>query len=1156
MKLLLLAGFSCCLLQARSQYSPATADLIKRSMELLEKGDYRNTIPVAEQALAAVKKEAGEKDPVNKNLYSLLGTCHFGLGEYTEAETSFLQLKKLLVQTNNTSSSDYVECLSNLGFLYREMARYHESVTLYLQALETVRKIKGMNSTDEAILSINLGSLFQSLNEYKKSEQYYTSGTRLLHDRKGENSIEYATCLNNLATLYLDLARYNEAIGLCEKAVSIRKKILGDSDPAYAEALTNLANTKVASGKFTDAEKQYREVLEIFKKSPGENSADYATGLNNLAYYYQLMGHYEPAEKLYKESCEICKRTQGETHPDYATSLVNLASLVADAGQYEKALEYYEAAATIYKNALGDQHLQYAVSLNNMGNVYANLGTYDKAEALYLQSSSLKKKILGPVHPDYAISLNNLASFYLGLGQTEKAQLLFGEAIAIIKKTKGDQNRDYARYLDNLAGAWQQSGQFSRAEKAYHEALAVKKSLFGENHPEYAVILNNLATLYSETGQQSKAIPLLVQAKNIWKKISGGNNAAYATSLNNLATCYRKSHTNYDKALLLHEESLRLRKTILGEQHPDYARNLCELALLYTQQNEWKKASPLYKAGSRALLQHISGTFSILSEKEKALLLESNREVIDYNHSYLLTNPQKDEEIRVNNYNLELGFKSLALASTRITLEQVRKSPDTSLQHLLDRLLITKNMLSKLYGSPGQTGTITELESRAEMLEKELERRSAIFNNQQKALHIRFQDVQNNLAADEAAVEFVKFRFFHNGWSDSIYYGAYVIRKNDTAPQFVFLCEAKQIDSLFRAAGGSAGRMAKVLYQAPGTAAGESRAGQRLYQLIWSPLEPLLKNIHTVSYSPAGSLYGIAFEALPADSGHYLLERYQLRQYTSTRQVASRTGSETASKPAGILLMGNALFSMDSMQLLSHRQPSSDSGLTGSSGFFALSRGRENRQWPPLPGTNEEINKIALLFDQNHIPRQVYLQADASEENLKKNGTGKTSVLHIATHGFFLPEKEKKTPGSQNPFTVLKDPLLRTGLVLAGANYTWGGKTPVKGVEDGILTAYEIAQLDFSSTELVVLSACETGLGDIRGAEGVFGLQRAFKIAGAKKLIVSLWQVPDKETAELMETFYSNWLQGSTIDEAFRLAKTAMQKKYPPWYWAAFVLVE
>jgi CHAT domain-containing protein len=213
-----------------------------------------------------------------------------------------------------------------------------------------------------------------------------------------------------------------------------------------------------------------------------------------------------------------------------------------------------------------------------------------------------------------------------------------------------------------------------------------------------------------------------------------------------------------------------------------------------------------------------------------------------------------------------------------------------------------------------------------------------------------------------------------------------------------------------------------------------------------------------------------------------------------------------------------------------------------------------------LPGSAEEVSTIQQLFHEYKLAGNSFMELYASEENLKALSGNSPQILHIATHGFFLPEPNKakndKVLNQTNAYTLADDPLLRTGLILAGGNYAWSGKTPVEGVEDGIATAYEISQLNLSNTELVVLSACETALGDVKGSEGVFGLQRAFKMAGVKKMLVSLWKIPDKETAELMTSFYTYWMKGKTINDAFTQAQADMRKKYSPFYWAAFVLVE
>jgi CHAT domain-containing protein len=286
------------------------------------------------------------------------------------------------------------------------------------------------------------------------------------------------------------------------------------------------------------------------------------------------------------------------------------------------------------------------------------------------------------------------------------------------------------------------------------------------------------------------------------------------------------------------------------------------------------------------------------------------------------------------------------------------------------------------------------------------------------------------------------------------------------------------------------------------------------------------------------------------------MDKYKLQQYTSTRNIALRNVAPEP-RPASIALFGNAEFSMDSIEIvLQHRTGEKPNDIPVS----VATRGNAAGTWPDLPGTADEVKRIADLFKKNRLATREFTGVSASEENLKMVGSTSSQTLHIATHGFFIKEKnaeDKDIPArGMNQYSLANDPLMRSGLILAGGNYAWGGNTPVDGAEDGIVTAYEISQLNLSNTELVVLSACETALGDIKGSEGVFGLQRAFKMAGVKKMIVSLWQVPDKETAELMTAFYTYWLKGKNIEDAFTQAQSEMRAKYAPYYWAAFVLIE
>lgn len=212
-----------------------------------------------------------------------------------------------------------------------------------------------------------------------------------------------------------------------------------------------------------------------------------------------------------------------------------------------------------------------------------------------------------------------------------------------------------------------------------------------------------------------------------------------------------------------------------------------------------------------------------------------------------------------------------------------------------------------------------------------------------------------------------------------------------------------------------------------------------------------------------------------------------------------------------------------------------------------------------LPSKMREIDSIQFMLKQMQVPVTTTVGSRATEEAFKALNGKSPKVLHLATHGFFLPISQSKTTNDlhlANAFTMQQDPMFSSGLMLAGGNYAWKGGVVPLAKEDGILTAYELAQMDLSNTELMVLSACETALGDLQGTEGVIGLQRAIKLAGVKQMIVSLWKVPDKETVELMTMFYRNWLTGQTTRQALRNAQLKMKDKYSPFYRAAFVLIE
>lgn len=813
------------------------------------------------------------------------------------------------------------------------------------------------------------------------------------------------------------------------------------------------------------------------------------------------------------------KEKYGSDHTNYAMSLGSLAILYMQRGVYEKALPLFQQATSIFKKAGQEENIYYTAVLKSLGSLYERMGQYDKASAIYQQTLEIRKKIFKENDPNYPLfyplSLGDLAILYTKTGQPEKAFPLF------------------------------------------QEALEIRRKLLGEHHPYYAISLNNLAWFYWSTGDYHKARPLFEQALDTLKKTYNEEDVDYLTALSNLISLYEETGM-HEKARPLLEKSLAIRKKVLGEDHPDYAKSLIYSALLSFFSGNYAASSALFIEADNIILRHLSRTYSTLSEFEKWAFLNQELYQFYYLPSLLLKNRLAQPEVVSQIYANELTLKGMVLEDQLQVLKSARQSSDSISLNLYKQWRLNKALAGKqlLLPKTQRVYFLDSLEEATNQIEQALSRRSEAFRNLQKIQAVTGKDISNKLVKGQAAVEFLRFKLYDRKWTDSIMYAALVILPGDSVPRFVPLCEERKLLQVLKP---SSNFISTIFRLYPPQKIRNSKPGDSLYQLIWKPLEKYLKVVHTVYYAPAGLLHRIAFKALRPDVSHLLVDKYQLNQVLSTRSVIQPAPLPVPSLTAGI--WGNIDYNL---QTESRLKVSGTQELDTTSSSFNLytwdTRGSRGGAWDALPGTEKEIEKIGYIFRQAGIHTQISKGATATEEGFKALDGKSPQILHIATHGFFLPVEEY-TAGAglnvdNNAFTLQQNPLLRSGLVLAGGNHAWKGESALPNQEDGILTAYEIAQMDLSNINLAVLSACETALGDVQGNEGVIGLQRALKMAGVKQMILSLWRVPDKETMELMTLFYRNWIRGQPANKALQSAQLVMRKKYSPFYWAAFVLVE
>jgi len=615
---------------------------------------------------------------------------------------------------------------------------------------------------------------------------------------------------------------------------------------------------------------------------------------------------------------------------------------------------------------------------------------------------------------------------------------------------------------------------------------------------------------------------------------------------------------DYAKAERFYLEAKDILERTLGREHPDYATLLSNLSFFYQNMGKYTEAAELKESVCGLKTNLINRNFSFLSEQQRALYW--NTIAIEFEAAYSLSYFHSVAAVNSLNYNNTLFSKGLLLRTTIAVRDAIYSSGNAALIAQYEELGRLREQISRQQQNNGDREYIQNLETRVDTLDKSLAQASVEFRDLKADMAMGWQDVQKVLEPGEAAVEFVSFRLFDKGWKETLL-AALILRPGMEAPAWVPLCDEASIQEILQYASEKIKTVDENKKTPAQTEAIYDESGAALYRLIWQPLEKELTGVKTIYYSPSGLLHKISFNAIPTteDNSLRLADTYDLNLVSSTREVAHRDRTDAPALTSAAIY-GGLLYDVNATAMRQAARPYQQQGGDRLASARGVGRGGT---WGYLLWTDEEAWTVQGQVKARNIPNTRYSGREGNEESFKQLDGAKTGLIHLATHGFFLEDIEEKAEdrdrvqrlggGAQKAF---ENPLLRSGLILAGGNNAWNNN-PVEGVEDGILTADEIARLNLTGTRLVVLSACQTGLGDVNNSEGVFGLQRAFKLAGVETLIMSLWNVDDKTTADLMTAFYEGWLSGKSKQEAFKEAQRQVRAKTPePYYWAAFVIMD
>ncbi len=981
---------------------------------------------------------------------------------------------------------------------------------------------------------------------------------------------------HKIADLNLN-GKYTQAVETAKQCCELAREF-GEDHPIFAISLNNLAVQYSNLSNYLEAETLHHQALEILRVRFGTSHREFANSLHNLSVTYLGMGDYRRAEPLCRQVLEVARTSLGAIHPDTARYLSNLGVLYFEMGEYDRSEPLLREALVIQRTILGEDHPGYATSLKDLALMYSSTGNYKQAELLLEQSFKITRSVFGETHPTFAEYLLHQVGLYMDMELFDKAETLIHQALEILHAAL-DEN--HPTIIAHSLQMFLRQGRFGKAEELMLQLLEFQHNIFGENHPQIFTSLNNLALLYHSTGHYEQA------------------EALYKQAIENSRACMGEDHSDTQ----LHYNLARL-YVVLGKpmEAIPFHRNAIAVddktigKVFAIGSESWR--SDVVDLVRLGLELHMSLVSQYLAESpnsiQEALNLVLRRKGIEFECLAI----QRDTVIGGRYPALQEPLRRLSTLRAQIGRE-------------------TLNGL-RLKEEPLNNPMLVEWNEQKISLEAELARRIPEMNIEKKLLEAHSRQVAGCLPAGSALVEFVHFNMFDftiNPNAESLcwkqpHYVAFVMLAGEPEKvRMINLGEASAIDGLIQdfrnnITGDKDIRITST-YPDPLTATidmgrrgqhtndetflpdwaregfanakqttGEtttsspqddpalgakkdsftSNIGVTLREALFDPLLPTLNDCKCLLIAPDGDLNRLPFEVLPDVNGGYLIDRYQISYIVVGRDLL-RFGAESSRQPSNPVVIADPDFDLCCKK--PHNQPTNDAQRDRQSRDLGL---RNN--FSQLPGTRAEGEQIAAMLDV-----QPWLGSKALKKPLK--ALLSPQILHFATHGFFLDNQKLGPNVSCSDLGItahardslgsiaageVKNPLLRSGLALAGANTWLKGNCPPDNAEDGLLTAEDVTGLDLMDTELVVLSACDTGLGEVKIGEGVFGLRRAFELAGAKTLIMSLWKVPDQQTKELMRDFYSRILAGQARAEALRQAQLSIKAKHPdPLYWGAFI---
>ena len=1075
-------------------------------------GNCENTIKYSKEDLLSKQTVYGEGDLVSLAASRNLGIYYLNCDSAVEAKEVLEGTIALHDQYVGTPDEIYVRTLDDLGFTLGKLDEIENAIAAYEKLLLILGEAK---STFYYHVIENYSAFLMSKEKYEEASLYFEDLKNYM-----VNKAEYPIFLKDYYNVFVHVKDYVRALEASKLIISscAENQLCGESEIDLNEFTLNSARLSMLLSRFNDAGQFYSHVEESYEG----NSSIYVSILLEEAELYGVTGNRDlHLSKLNKVIAY--QRSNGLTDSSsFTRAVTNLGSLYTETGKFELADELFTSYISDLETKGADADpTQLAMAYQSLGNQRYLLQNFKDADAYLVKAKNLLEKRDLSGSNEYASILNSLGALYEGLANYEKAELNYRKALSIASGASSSLRIALASNLANVLLTTEPEN--DSIGLLLNKALEWQIEATGENHPAYANQIAKRGAQYQNIGEYENAKNDFLKALNIFQYTVGADHPQYLSTISNLGLLYDQMES-YEEALETMLKARTLYEKSYPKSNPGFILALNNLANLYTKMRKFEDAEPLLLELASIQVEEINKSFTYLSDSEKKSFVKQKQKLLDNFKVYVVERSLDQEntinpEVVVQWYNLELSTKGILLNSTRKVREQIFNSGDQDLIQMFSEWTIARKQVADIQSlkNEQQENSSQEVEiltNKIDNLEKEISRRSTDFSKSFASNAPTYNDLSQRLGPGEAMVEIVRTQI-----GEDAVYTALIGTPGTKYPKIIAIGKGEELEK--RAYKGYKNGITFEIEDA------------KPFEAFWRQIHNYLFENGTtrVYYAPDGVYHRISLSTLfNPDSKNYLLEELEIIQLTSTKDLLKlKQGSvETAHESKQVLLVGRPSFSMNE----------ATSQVTGSS---RASRGFAASGVTDLPGTEEEVMEIESLFGKNDISCKLLLQQEADEATLKSNLN--SEYVHIATHGFFID-------GSKSDIGF-SDPMMNSGLLLAGAS----DQTDTNG-EDGILTAFEIMNLELSNANMVVLSACETGIGEVSSGEGIYGLQRAFFVGGANTVVMSLWKVDDQATRDLMISFYKELLKKGNQREAFINAQKKMRKKYKsPIFWGAFVMV-